>query len=252
MIFFYPTGHAFSSLVGADVDAKPGPAKLLLTLIHRTGAAERREVMLKIKARAFHTESFSVPAEFDQMSPEALEEVRREQAAFAKVFAAPSVARLWEGSFIRPVSQEASATSFGSRRIINGVARAPHSGADLAAPAGTEVLASNHGRVALVGTFFFAGGSVVLDHGAGLFTMYFHLSDPRVEEGAMAKKGEVIGLSGASGRVTGPHLHWGARLANARIDPFELIKKISAAPVQAARPERNVTEKIYGTERSAQ
>jgi murein DD-endopeptidase MepM/ murein hydrolase activator NlpD len=249
--YFYPTAaHGFASLVGADVEAKPGPAKLFLTLINRTGAEQRREIALKIKAKAFQTQSFNVPPQFDQMTPEALEEIRREEAAFAKVFAAPSPERLWEGAFIRPVAQEASPTSFGSRRIINGVPRAPHSGADLAAPTGTEVLASNHGRVALVGNFFFAGTSVVLDHGGGLFTMYFHLSEPKVEEGAMVKKGEVIGWSGASGRVTGPHLHWGARLANARIDPFELIKKVSAPPAQTGRPEWNETEKIYGAERS--
>ncbi|HEY3169121.1 MAG TPA: M23 family metallopeptidase, partial [Candidatus Binatia bacterium] len=98
---------------------------------------------------------------------------------------------------------------------------------DLSAPIGTEVLATNHGRVALVGNFFFAGGSVVLDHGGGLFTMYFHLSEFRVAEGAMVKKGDVVALSGVTGRVTGPHLHWGARLLNARIDPLQLLKKIS-------------------------
>jgi len=125
------------------------------------------------------------------------------------------------------VPQEASASSFGFRRIINGTPRAPHSGTDLSAPTGTEVVAANHGRVVLVGNFFFAGGSVVIDHGGGLFTMYFHLSEFKVEEGATVKSGELIALSGSSGRVTGPHLHWGARLANARIDPLELLTRIS-------------------------
>jgi len=249
-IYFYPlSDQTFATLIGADVEAKPGPAKLLLTLIDRAGKEQRREIDLRIKAKAFPTQSFNVPPEFDRMTPEALEAIRREQAAFAKAFAAPSAERFWQGSFIAPVSQEASPHSFGSRRIINGVARAPHAGADLAAPTGTEVLASNHGRVALVGQFFFAGGSVVLDHGGGLFTLYFHLSELKVAEGAKVKKAEVIGLSGSSGRVTGPHLHWGARLANARIDPFELIKKISAAPAQVVRPERNELEKTDGTER---
>jgi len=88
----------------------------------------------------------------------------------------------------------------------------------------------------LVGNFFFAGGSVVLDHGGGLFTMYFHLSEIKVEEGAMIKKGDIVGLSGATGRVTGPHLHWGARLANARIEPFELLTKISNPGGQSQVP----------------
>jgi murein DD-endopeptidase MepM/ murein hydrolase activator NlpD len=98
---------------------------------------------------------------------------------------------------------------------------------DLSAPAGTEVVATNHGKIVLTGDFFFAGGSVVLDHGGGLFTMYLHLSEIRVEEGTVIRKGDVLGLSGATGRVTGAHLHWGARVANARVDPLELLKKVS-------------------------
>jgi murein DD-endopeptidase MepM/ murein hydrolase activator NlpD len=168
-----------------------------------------------------------VPHGFDAMTPENLDEIRREQAAFAHAFAAPAPDRLWDAPFIRPVPQAESASSFGRRRIINGTPRAPHSGLDLSAPAGTEVVAANHGKVVLAGNFFFAGGSVVLDHGGALFTMYFHLSEFRVGEGQFVRKGDVIGLSGATGRVTGAHLHWGARLANARIDPLELLKKIS-------------------------
>ena len=229
-IFFYPDGRgSFSALVGADVDAKPEASKFRLKARSQSGAEHESEMSIKVKAKAFRTESFSVPPSFDQMTPETLEEIRREQAAFTRVFENSVPERLWDAPFVRPVPHEASAASFGSRRIINGTARAPHSGTDLSAPAGTEVVATNHGRAVLVGNFFFAGGSVVLDHGGGLFTMYFHLSELKVEEGATVKKGDVVGLSGATGRVTGPHLHWGARLANARIEPFELLKKISSS-----------------------
>ena len=89
----------------------------------------------------------------------------------------------------------------------------------------------------------FRSGSVVLDHGGGLFTMYFHLSEFKVEEGAMVKKADVVGLSGATGRVTGPHLHWGARLANARIEPFELLKKISTNGGQHQQPKAAAVNK---------
>jgi murein DD-endopeptidase MepM/ murein hydrolase activator NlpD len=92
---------------------------------------------------------------------------------------------------------------------------------------GTEVFAANHGRVVLLGDFFFSGNSVVLDHGAGLHTVYFHLSEFKVAAGSVVRKGELIGLAGMSGRVTGPHLHWGARINAARVDPFELIKKLA-------------------------
>lgn len=227
-IAFYPVRtNSFAAIIGADVDAKPGLSKLVLKATNRAGTSLDRIVPFKVKAKAFRTESFNVPPGFDEVSPETLEEIRREQMAFARAFGFSAPERLWEAPFERPVPQEASASSFGSRRVINGTPRAPHSGTDMAAPMGTEVLAANHGRVVLMGQFFFAGGSIVLDHGAGLFTMYFHLSEFRVEEGALVQRGDVIGLSGSSGRVTGPHLHWGARLGNARIDPLQLLSKIS-------------------------
>ena len=243
--FFETRPSTFGALLGADVDAKPSVSKLRLIARTRSGAEPQTEVPVRIVARVFRQESFNVAPGFDQMTQETLDEIRREQAAFARVVAAPEPARLWDAPFLRPVPHEASASSFGSRRIINGKPRAPHSGTDLSSPAGTEVAATNHGRVALAGNFFFAGGSIVLDHGGGLFTMYFHLSELRVGEGASVRKGDVLGLSGATGRVTGAHLHWGARLGNARIDPLQLLKKIAGPwpPVLPALPIDNAGEK---------
>ena len=227
-VFFYASGPStFRAVLGADVDAKPAAAKLRLSAKTHAGGEIRFDVPVKIKAKAFRQESFNVPPGFDQMTPENLAEIRREQAAFARAFATPETERFWEVPFIRPVPHEESASSFGRRRIINGTPRAPHSGLDLSSPAGTEVVATNHGKIVLAGNFFFAGGSVVVDHGGSLYTMYFHLSDIRVGEGEFVRRGDVLALSGATGRVTGAHLHWGARLANARIDPLELLRKIS-------------------------
>jgi len=229
-IYFHADGKGvFSALVGVDVEAKPAPVKLVLKATSAGGEQRHSEIPLKIKARAFHKESFNVPPSFDQMSPETLAEIRREQAAFARAFANTSAERHWSLPFIRPVPQDASASSFGSRRIINGVPRAPHTGTDLSAPASTEVVATNHGKVVLVGNFFFAGGSVVIDHGGGLYSMYFHLSEFKVEEGAVVRRGDVVALSGGTGRVTGPHLHWGVRLNNTRVDPLVLLRKFSSA-----------------------
>ena len=241
-IVFHPSGPStFRAILGADVDAKPAASKLRLSAKTLAGAEIRFDVPVRIKTKSFRQESFNVPPGFDQMTPENLEEIRREQSAFAGVFASPAMERLWEAPFIRPVPHEESASSFGRRRIINGAPRAPHSGLDLSSPAGTEVVATNHGKVVLAGNFFFAGGSVVVDHGGALFTMYFHLSEIRVGEGALIRKGDVLALSGATGRVTGAHLHWGARLANARIDPLELLKKISSQ-WQPARQNKPATE----------
>ena len=237
-IFFHWNGaEKFSAIIGADVDAKPGSSKLRLSAKSHAGTEFRSDVPVKIKIKSFRQESFNVPPDFDPVTPEGLEEIRREQAAFARVFATPTPDRLWDAPFIRPVPHEESASSFGRRRVINGTPRAPHSGLDLSSPAGTEVMAANRGKVVLAGNFFFAGGSVVLDHGGSLFTMYFHLSEIRVGEGTMVRKGDALGRSGATGRVTGAHLHWGARLANARIDPLELLKKISSNWVRTVQSE---------------
>lgn len=236
-VHFFPAENGkYVALIGADVEAKPGVAKVLIRAVTAEGIASEKQIEVRIKAKAFKKESFNVAPGFDQMTAEALAEIRREQAAFARAFATTSAERFWDMPFVRPVPQEASASSFGFRRIINGVPRAPHSGTDLSAPAGTEVIATNHGRVVLIGYFFFAGGSVVLDHGGGLYTMYFHLSEFKVEEGAMVRKGEVIALSGMTGRVTGAHLHWGARANGARVDPLQLIEKLGADGKAAARP----------------
>ena len=118
---------------------------------------------------------------------------------------------------------DAPGEGFGFRRIINGQPRMPHGGVDFAAERGATVMAANRGRVALVAEFFFAGRLVVLDHGLGLYTLYFHLDRADVEEGALVERGDPIGTVGATGRATGPHLHWGAQLGPSRVDPRSLL-----------------------------
>jgi murein DD-endopeptidase MepM/ murein hydrolase activator NlpD len=224
----------FAAILGVDLEAKPGVSKITITATDDAGRQRRAETIVQTLSKAFRQESFTVASSFDQLSPEALELIRIERADFALAFSTPAAERFWEAPFIRPVPQESS-SSFGYRRIINGKPRAPHTGADLRAPIGTEVLAANHGRIVLTGDYFFAGKSVVLDHGGGLYTMYFHLAELKVDAGAMVRRGDVLALSGMSGRVTGPHLHWAARLGTARVDPMELIRKISFG--QSQQPE---------------
>ena len=229
---FYPVAPgSFAAIIGVDLEAKPGISKITITATNDAGRQRRAQTIVQTLSKSFREESFTVAPGFDQLSPEALELIRIERADFALAFSTSAAERFWEGPFIRPVPQESS-SSFGYRRIINGKPRAPHTGADLRAPVGTEVLAANHGRVVLSGNYFFAGRSIVLDHGGGLYTMYFHLSEFKVDAGTMVRRGDVIALSGMSGRVTGPHLHWAARLADARVDPMELIHKISIGQSQ--------------------
>lgn len=232
---FYPnTDGAFTALVGVDLEAAPGWAKVLVRTTTRAGTHRQTRIMLKIKPKSFPQESFSVATEFEPFGPEVLERIRREQKQFSSVFALSTPQRLWDGPFVPPVAGGVT-SPFGFRRVINGIPRAPHTGVDLKAPLGTEVLAANHGRVALVGDFFFSGKSLVLDHGGGLYTSYFHLSEFKVDAGSEIRKGEVVALSGMTGRVTGPHLHWGARINGARVDPFNLIEKLARNPEKPRR-----------------
>ena len=224
---FYPNGHGFfTALVGVDLEARPGLATVEVKSTTGVGILRETPIRLKIKPKLFKQESFSVASQFDQLSAPVLQRIKQERDQFSRAFTSSAAKRLWEGSFLLPVSSDVT-SPFGYRRVINGTPRSPHTGVDLKAPLGTEVVAANHGRVILLGDFFYSGNSVVLDHGAGLYTVYFHLSELKVEPGAPVKKGDVIALSGMSGRVTGPHLHWGARLNNARVDPFELLRKFS-------------------------
>lgn len=222
--FYLRPGGYYTALVGADLEAKPGLVNLTVKGTTSTGTERNSQVTLHIKPKSFKRESFSVASEFDQLSPETLERIRSEQQQFSHTFTSSAPERLWEGAFLLPISSEIT-SPFGYRRIINGTPRAPHTGVDLKAALGTPLVAPNHGRVVLVGDFFFSGQSVVLDHGGGLYTVYFHLAEYKVEIGAPVRKGDMIGLSGMTGRVTGPHLHWGARINGARVDPFELLHK---------------------------
>jgi murein DD-endopeptidase MepM/ murein hydrolase activator NlpD len=223
--FYRSANGYYSALVGADLEAKPGVMTLNVRGTTTTGTEHNSQVTLRIKSKSFKKEAFSVASGFDQLSPETLERIRDDQEQFSSAYTSSTPERLWEGVFVLPVSSEVT-SPFGYRRVINGTPRAPHTGVDLKAAVGTPVVAPNHGRVVLLGDFFFSGQSVVLDHGGGLYTMYFHLAEYKVEKGVPVRKGDVIGLSGMTGRVTGPHLHWGARINGARIDPFELLNKL--------------------------
>ena len=114
-------------------------------------------------------------------------------------------------------------SAFGTRRIYNGKPRSPHPGLDLRAATGTTVNSSGAGRVGLAQELYYSGNTVIVDHGGGLFTLYAHLSKLLVEVGEYVRAGQAVGLSGATGRVTGPHLHWGAKIGNRPFDPTALL-----------------------------
>jgi murein DD-endopeptidase MepM/ murein hydrolase activator NlpD len=176
-----------------------------------------------VQAEEFRVQSMTLPKEQVEPDAAALKRINLEKEKVQAVLAGFTPERLWNVSFLVPVEGTVTG-AFGSKRILNGQPRSQHSGEDISAPLGAPVKAANDGIVRMVDDQFFSGISVILDHGLGLFTMYFHLDSATVRDGARVKRGDVIGAVGRSGRATGPHLHWGAWLNGSRVNPFSLAK----------------------------
>jgi murein DD-endopeptidase MepM/ murein hydrolase activator NlpD len=164
----------------------------------------------------------TLPPGMVDLDPETERRAANEAVRLRALYDTVTPERLWRGRFTQPVASRKPGEGFGFRRIINGKPRMPHSGIDYSADRGTPVVASNRGRVALLGEFFFAGRLVALDHGLGLYTLYFHLDGVAVNEGEIVERGQTVGTVGTTGRSTGPHLHFAAQLGRARINPPDL------------------------------
>lgn len=215
--------HKYEALIGVDLAEPPGSYRVTLTDPQGVTLRPVKSYRIKVLPQKFGTQELNLPQETVDLDPATLARVEKEQAEVAALLDKTTEEKLWESGFLVP-TEGRIAGAFGRKRILNGQPRAPHNGEDIAAPLGTEVHASNTGRVIMADDLFFSGKSIILDHGWGIFTMYFHLSEMSVHPGEVVKKGQLIGLVGASGRATGPHLHWGLRLAGARVNPFSVAR----------------------------
>jgi len=214
--------HAWYALAGVDVLAPTGPSTLSLT-IHGPDGARHVARSIEIRPAHYRTTRLRVAPRFTNPNPRQLKMIRYEVALKKKVFAASAGRPLWHGSFRRPV-RSAPTDSFGTRRVFNGELASVHKGMDFRARTGTPVHASNSGVVVLAERLYFEGGCVVVDHGLGLYTISMHLSRIRVHKGERVKTGQLLGLSGATGRATGPHLHWAVRWQGAYLDPAKFLR----------------------------
>ncbi len=210
--------------IGVDLEHPPGPMGIRADAEDAAGRPVSGETTLVVLDADFPVQRLTLPRTFVELDAATLERVAREKAVLDRVWEILSPAPQWHGPFQLPLDGATVSAGFGLRRIINGEPRSPHTGVDLSAAAGAPVLAANAGTVAWVGQQFFAGTMVILDHGMGLYTMYFHLQDILVQPGQHVERGDLIARVGSTGRATGPHLHWGARLQGARIDPLELLR----------------------------
>jgi len=221
--FFPGADHVtWFALAGVDVEAPVGKSELRITA-HMKGKDADFSRDVEIHAAHYRTGALTVAPKFVEPPPEAQKEIEAESQIKAKVYAASAAEPLWRGSFHAPVASQPT-DSFGTRRMFNGKLASVHKGADFRAAAGTPVHASNSGTVVLARPLYFEGNCVIIDHGLGLFTLSVHFSRIDVHEGQRVKAGDRIGLSGATGRVTGPHLHWAVRWQGAMLDPVKLLR----------------------------
>ena len=223
-------GHVWYGLAGIDVEAKPGSYPLDLNATRSNGSVIHEQRSVTIEPAHYKTEALHVPERYVQPDPETLRRIEAEREIKKKAFAHDIPQPEWSGKFDPPVDTLVS-EGFGTRRTFNGKLASIHRGLDYHAKPGTPVLAANSGEVVLARELFYEGNCVIIDHGQHFMTLYMHLSKIEVAEGDKVKKGQQVGLSGATGRATGPHLHTGVRWQNAYLDPA-LLWKLSLPDLQ--------------------
>ena len=215
------------ALLGIDLSQRPGAVALNVT-VPRAGAPTKRcRQPVRVKKVGYGVERLRVARRFIELTRE--DEARAEQEAkrLQEIFAGTTPERLWDGNFQLPVEDVRPSGNFGRRRILNGQRRSPHSGEDFPAEEGAPVRAPQRGRVALAEELFYSGNTVVLDHGLGLYTFYAHLATLSVRAGEVVEAQTLLGTVGSTGRVTGDHLHWAARVNGARVNPLELLDALN-------------------------
>jgi murein DD-endopeptidase MepM/ murein hydrolase activator NlpD len=221
--FHADSAGIFSALAAAPLDSA-GSRQLRLAITHADGSRDEPAVTIAVQAGEYRMERLSVAPQFGQPASAAVQQRMREEAARARAVSAAShdTPRMWELPFVAP--RESRITSgFGHGRMFNDQVQSRHTGTDFAGAVGAPIRAPARGRVALVDDFYLGGGVIYIDHGAGLVTAYLHLSGKDVSEGDVVEAGQVIGRVGATGRVTGPHLHWIVRYGGHTVDAMSLL-----------------------------
>jgi murein DD-endopeptidase MepM/ murein hydrolase activator NlpD len=216
--------HTWRALAGIDLDIAPGTYDVTVE-----AGPTRATRPIVVVAKSFPTRRLTVNPNFVNPPATVLARIEAEAKRVAALWRDSSAAPLWEGAFTAPVAERAN-SAFGTRSIYNGEPRSPHGGADFPSPAGTPVRAPNGGRVVLADDLYYTGLTVAVDHGLGLVSLFAHLSALDVAEGATVQRGQTVGRVGATGRVTGAHLHWTVRAGGARIDPLSLLAVLGPNP----------------------
>lgn len=228
------------AILGVDLEKPPGTYPVLIHIRAANGNPANCALQIPVRAGKFATERLQVEKEFVEPSPEQIQRANEERDKLRAIFDQVTPEKLWAGNFRVPLAGVTTGGNFGKRRVLNGQPGSPHGGVDFPARTGTPVFAAQKGRVALAQELFFSGNTVVVDHGLGIYTFYAHLSEIDVKVGDELQPGQVLGKVGATGRVTGPHLHWGLTVERARVNPLRLVSLLGsphAATKPGAKPE---------------
>lgn len=210
----------WQALVGIDLDTVPRRHVMQVRTLGPASAEESHA--FDVEPKAFRTRNLTVSNAFVNPPAETQARIEREAVELNRIWRSSPPTPLWTGAFERPVPHEAN-SAFGSRSVFNGQPRSPHGGADFLSPAGTPVVAPAAGTVVLADDLYYTGGTVTIDHGMGLISLFAHLSSIDVEKGTTVQAGDLVGKVGATGRVTGAHLHWTVRLNGTRVDPLSVL-----------------------------
>jgi murein DD-endopeptidase MepM/ murein hydrolase activator NlpD len=219
---FQVDGTTWRTLVGIDLDTPPRTYTAVIVLSAGVGPPARVTRRLSIVAKSFGTRTLTVDDSFVNPPADVAARIASESSRLAELWKREPTPRAWSGPFSVPVPEPAN-SAFGKRSVFNGQVRNAHTGADFPSPAGAIVSAPNAGTVVLAEDLYFSGNTVIVDHGLGMFSTFAHLSEIGVRAGEVLAPRHVIGKVGATGRVTGPHLHWAVRLNGARVDPLSLV-----------------------------
>jgi murein DD-endopeptidase MepM/ murein hydrolase activator NlpD len=213
-----------SLLLGSDVKKQSPGERTLRLRAEKFGKKQELQQTIRVHERTFPVQRLSLPKRMVSLSQKTLKRYRKEKQEIGAALSTYRDTRSWSCPFQRPAQGKIS-SRYGLRRILNDKPRSPHRGLDLRTGAGARVKACNHGRVRLIANHYFSGNSIYIDHGRGLVSMYFHLSKTLVSQGQEVAKGEVIGLTGSTGRATGPHLHFGVSVLGQLVDPAYVLEQ---------------------------
>ncbi len=208
---------------GVSLTTKPGAYTLRVEGKGPSGKEAAMSYLVRVSAAHYPTSALKVAPGFVEPPKETAPRIEEEQAEKKKVFSTSAPEALWSGRFEPPAAAEVSGV-FGSARVFNGVKKSRHTGLDFRVTTGTPIVAANSGTVILARPLYFEGNCVMIDHGQGLLTMYLHLSEFKVKEGEAVKRGQILGLSGGTGRATAPHLHFAVRWRGEYLDPRTLLE----------------------------